>query len=85
MQTDANATDIRQSRPWQHGDDSVHRETSKGGKANDAVASGQGSPWEFEPRLDRVVHGMADQVDRTESIGDGQVPAVVALAWTILS
>ncbi|WP_232422472.1 DNA cytosine methyltransferase [Leptospira interrogans] len=30
-------------------------------------------------------NGMAYRVDRTEAIGDGQVPAVVRLAWTILN
>ncbi|PJZ51597.1 DNA cytosine methyltransferase [Leptospira adleri] len=30
-------------------------------------------------------NGMAYRVDRTEAIGDGQVPAVVRLAWNILN
>ncbi|WP_230457335.1 DNA cytosine methyltransferase [Leptospira santarosai] len=30
-------------------------------------------------------NGMANRVDRTEAIGDGQVPRVVELAWKILS
>jgi len=38
-----------------------------------------------EPRLDRVVNGMAHRVDRIRAIGNGQVPAVAALAVTILS
>lgn len=29
-------------------------------------------------------HGLADRVDRLRSVGNGQVPAVAALAWTIL-
>jgi len=41
--------------------------------------------WEAEPRLDRVADGMANQVDRLKSIGNGQVPAVAATAFTILS
>lgn len=32
-----------------------------------------------------VGNGMADYVDRVEAIGDGQVPAVVKLAWEILT
>jgi DNA (cytosine-5)-methyltransferase 1 len=28
---------------------------------------------------------LADRVDRTEAIGNGQVPAVAALAWTLLT
>jgi len=43
------------------------------------------SPWDPEPILDRVANGVADRVDRVEAIGDGQVPAVVAGIWKILS
>jgi DNA (cytosine-5)-methyltransferase 1 len=38
-----------------------------------------------EPELGRVVNGMADRVDRLKAIGNGQVPAVAAIAFTILS
>jgi len=37
------------------------------------------------PGLCRTFNGVADQVDRIGAIGNGQVPAVVALAWRILS
>ena len=40
------------------------------------------SPSESE-RL-RGIDGMAEWVDRVEAIGNGQVPAVVALAWNML-
>lgn len=40
--------------------------------------------WASEPGVDRVVHGMANRMDRLEAIGDGQVPAVVKLAWETL-
>jgi len=33
----------------------------------------------------RVLHGMADRGDRLAAIGNGQVPAVVAEAWRLLS
>jgi hypothetical protein len=33
----------------------------------------------------RVVHGLAHRVDRIEALGDGQVPAVAALAWRLLN
>ena len=33
----------------------------------------------------RVAHGVAARVDRLKAIGNGQVPAVVRLAWKILS
>jgi len=40
--------------------------------------------WETEPAVGRVVDGMAHRVDRLKAIGNGQVPAVAALAWRIL-
>ncbi len=43
--------------------------------AEDATESGMG----------RVAHGVANRVDRIACLGNGQVPAVVRLAWEILS
>jgi DNA (cytosine-5)-methyltransferase 1 len=42
---------------------------------------GGGGWWAVEPELGRVANGVAHRVDRLSAIGDGQVPAVVALAW----
>jgi DNA (cytosine-5)-methyltransferase 1 len=41
--------------------------------------------WESEPNVGRVADGVAARVDRLKAIGNGQVPAVAALAWRILS
>ena len=41
--------------------------------------------WSIEPRLDRVVNGMAYRVDRLKAIGNGQVPTVAAEAFIRLS
>lgn len=41
--------------------------------------------WDAEPNVGRVAHGVASRVDRLKAIGNGQVPAVAALAWQILS
>ena len=41
--------------------------------------------WAAEPDVGRVAHGVAARVDRLKAIGNGQVPAVAALAWKILS
>ena len=40
--------------------------------------------WFIEPGLGRVAHGVANRVDRIKCIGNGQVPAVVRLAWETL-
>jgi DNA (cytosine-5)-methyltransferase 1 len=40
--------------------------------------------WESEPDVGRVAHGVAARVDRLRCIGNGQVPAVVRLAWETL-
>lgn len=44
-----------------------------------------GEAWRIEPDLGRVAYGVAFGVDRLKAIGNGQVPAVAALAWRILS
>ena len=41
--------------------------------------------WKSEPNMGRVAHGVAARVDRLRCIGNGQVPAVAALAWQTLS
>jgi DNA (cytosine-5)-methyltransferase 1 len=41
--------------------------------------------WESEPDVDRVADGVAYRVDRLKAIGNGQVPAVAAAAFSILS
>ena len=41
--------------------------------------------WSAEPELGRVAHGVAHRVDRLRAIGNGQVPAVVQLAWEMLT
>jgi DNA (cytosine-5)-methyltransferase 1 len=42
-------------------------------------------PWDIEPNVGRVAHGVAARVHRLKAIGNGQVPAVAALAWKILT
>jgi DNA (cytosine-5)-methyltransferase 1 len=43
-----------------------------------------GAQWAVEPGVQRVVAGLAHRVDRLKAIGNGQVPAVAALAWRLL-
>jgi DNA (cytosine-5)-methyltransferase 1 len=41
--------------------------------------------WVIEPNVGRVADGVAARVDRLKAIGNGQVPAVAATAWKLLS
>ena len=41
--------------------------------------------WESEPDVGRVVAGLASRLDRIKALGNGQVPAVVKLAWEMIS
>jgi len=41
--------------------------------------------WATEPDVGRVAHGVAARVDRLRCLGNGQVPAVVRLAWETLT
>lgn len=40
--------------------------------------------WSTEPNVGRLAHRVAARVDRLKAIGNGQVPAVAALAWYVL-
>lgn len=44
-----------------------------------------GEHWPPEPGVARMVHGLADGVDRIGALGNGQVPRVVAIAWRVLT
>ncbi len=46
--------------------------------------SGCSDWWQTEPKLGRVADGVAYRVDRLKALGNGQVPAVAALAWRLL-
>jgi hypothetical protein len=46
--------------------------------------SAHGHWWESEPDVGRVANGVASRVDRLSALGNGQVPAVAALAFRIL-
>jgi DNA (cytosine-5)-methyltransferase 1 len=41
--------------------------------------------WLSEPSADGMANGVANQVDRLATTGNGQVPAVAALAWQMLA
>ena len=41
--------------------------------------------WKNEPIVGRVCDGVAHRTHRIEAIGEGQVPAVVVVAWKLLS
>ena len=49
------------------------------------AANGWNEWWGTEPEVGRMVHGVANRVDRIKALGNGQVPAVAARAWDILT
>ena len=53
-------------------------------KTNFPFNVGVADQWKAEPDVGRVAHGVARRVDRLKCLGNGQVPAVAALAWTTL-
>ena len=62
-----------------------------GGTEKYAESLPSSSWWRQDPAeapesdVGRMAHGVAARVDRLKAIGNGQVPAVVRLAWEILS
>jgi DNA (cytosine-5)-methyltransferase 1 len=49
-----------------------------------ACASEHIGPWATEPGVGRVAYGVANRMDRLRAVGNGQVPAVVKIAWETL-
>ena len=60
------------------------RQPAESGASQHATAECRGW-WSAEPDVGRVAHGMAARVDRLACLGNGQVPAVVRLAWQRLT
>jgi DNA (cytosine-5)-methyltransferase 1 len=54
------------------------------GQADYVESIGKPDFWAAEPDVGRVAHGVARRVDRLKAIGNGQVPAVAAIAFEIL-
>jgi DNA (cytosine-5)-methyltransferase 1 len=55
------------------------------GENRDARRTRRPAWWSSEPGVHPVAHGVANRVDRIRTIGNGQVPAVAALAFETLS
>jgi DNA (cytosine-5)-methyltransferase 1 len=95
QRTDAGQPEV--SEPWNGGVDHANgsgREQFKEGHAwqgkqgegqRDYPASLGAGWWESEPDVGRVAHGVASRVGKLRALGNGQVPAVAALAWRTLS
>ena len=82
--------DIPDSDEWglQDGPDREWEVRSESNAVKRTCAPEQGENremWPVESRVGRVAHGMACRVDRLKAIGNGQVPAVAALAWEMLN
>lgn len=82
---------IKSERAWIAG---IHKTNSKGLEGAEREEfqrevwksqPGRLSWWDSEPRVQRVADGVAHRVDRIRAIGNGQVPAVAAAAWQLLT
>lgn len=60
-----------------------NRETMLG-YSNFCLDERQTKWWEVEPKVGRVVNGLANRVGELRAIGNGQVPKVVLFAWKCL-
>jgi len=62
--------------------------TNRGILQRQPPCSSRAVPWEKggdNAELQRMADGVANRMDRLGALGNGQVPAVVALAWRVLS
>jgi DNA (cytosine-5)-methyltransferase 1 len=80
----------RKQAQWQRTGDGSENESDIDGERLETPRAGlckkgASSPWSTEPDVVRMVYGMAATMDRIKALGNGQVPAVVRLAWEILS
>lgn len=60
-------------------------EPTVGGMAHGLAAGMDGVAADAEGNLARVARGVPDRVNRLKALGNGQVPAVVAAAWRLLT
>jgi len=58
--------------------------TAQGGNGSRGWWKNDPANGATQPFVGRVANGVANRVDRLKAIGNGQVPAVAALAWQIL-
>ena len=67
--------------------DSAQRQGNKCTERGEAQRTNACKPswWDVEPDVGRVADGVAARVDRLKAIGNGQVPAVAATAFRLLS
>ena len=71
------------ARPWA---EQQHEQLADVGTQHEEDACDCLRVWmEMARDCSRMDDGMADQVDRTHAVGNGQVPAVVRLAWETLN
>jgi DNA (cytosine-5)-methyltransferase 1 len=75
----------RDSGKGKHGRDRKHQKPSRESGGSSLGAVWETDLWLSESGVLRVVDGMAHRVERIGRVGNGQVPQVVALAWSLLS
>lgn len=87
----ANPIEQRLEERWSAGSTESQLQTTQLGSEDclwldrEFIQCGDGKVRATKPGICGVAHGVANRVDRISAIGDGQVPAVVAAMWQILS
>lgn len=80
-----NPKKVKERRKFDRGGVNEHVSDSDSEQARwPAVTRSECDWWAVEPGMGRVVNGVAHRMDRLKALGNGQVPAVAALAWRLL-
>ncbi len=80
--------DLRHEQQWKEGRWHCLQAGGEALAGNDGdkepLAQSPREAWAVKSGVGRVAHGLAHRMDRLRCLGDGQVPAVAALAWKTL-
>ena len=79
------ADQLRETVPNSNGPRLEERQSESGNDGKELKTAIRADWWQSEPDVGRVANGVASRADRLTAIGNGQVPAVAALAWNTLT
>jgi DNA (cytosine-5)-methyltransferase 1 len=90
LASDPDSNEVRHKEQWQAGgrhgiQNSGIAKPSHDGQERYMAGERYAEWWSAESGICRTAHGVGSRMDRLKAIGNGQVPAVAALAWEILN